>query len=656
MTELSLQTQKEKEISTKELELRQLLRTILTHRLELLSDASIAIHSDRETLIQQTLRFIKFFDIDISFFSSKTVIVRPYVIIGLVDTWIQTVNLDEKKAILDLVKILCSDEWVHNPPKKQRSNRVVKQALLGLRLGTEFISGHKVGVNSHYWTEKIGVANANANQSESDRLSKIIKSESSDSPLHQIRLKLGTVESEKSFNVFVLSITRFEMAQRFGGTLAFFSDNTIYVPSDFDSHLLEHEYIHTQQPGFNFGYNFLLGRALMEAWTEQQTQEPIYYEKPRKILGLVLDHLPVFTQRLADYYRSPKVNKLDQAYLSLLAGFGLEGLIALLRLETDDSCTSEDSSDYHGKYIFQPAEIVEAKINASKIKPATTNFDVLSDPITYLDEDAGIFEWMIKHEEEGKIEAKCQLDLINYERKYKNFSQLASNVYTTGGNSIDQFSTAITFYLNNILGAEEKLAELLPYIVQCSVNEELFNQIINICLESFEGFSGEKLREKLRMFFEDLRQACGNTKEQQKTRLIVNNLTDGLITQAFESQPENLLLGVDLLYNVLGRLHQSENQELISHFISVWEKIKITVDVSTLVGEKGVKSLFYLIEALVRFINQCNGYNLKHTIHADINWLLELIDDIPGVYEGYRDQIDERKQDILNSISSNAQN
>lgn len=386
------------------------LTDILTQKVQVLADLGIGLVSEPRDLVKKTLRVIDFFDISEDFFLSEHGRIRPFILLGAVDQWMQSEDLDESKGLFDVIKILCFDES-NTIGGYTFSSRVGKQDEDDNRLGYEF-TGSPRSVNSLVWKERNEYARVHEDIQATSKLAYQLSITLGDqSPLSAIRKRLGvTVYNEAPFSVVVLKKTVTEMAEELNGTLAFFSRGRLCVPSDFNLHLIEHEYIHSQQSHFSLGPNGSLGRGLLEAWTEYQTQSPVYYENQRNVLAVVVHHLPSFLKALTQQDLEQSSEAIDEMYFHLLSRFGTGGLLSLLRMESASEC-AENSDEYHGKYVFISADLVPDLLDQSVVEgPIEERVAQLTNKAQVNEDDNSLYKLkMRKAEADGNTKQQVEI-------------------------------------------------------------------------------------------------------------------------------------------------------------------------------------------------------------------------------------------------------
>lgn len=424
------------------------LTDILAKKTKLLQDLGLGLVSEPQDLIEKTMRVVDFFDISEDIFLCENGRIRPFLLLGAIDQWMQSQNLDEKKGLFDVIKILCYDK-ANNVGSYTFSRRVAKQEDSDNRLGYEF-TGSPRSLNSSVWKEMNEYARLHEDIEATNRLANELSiTLGEQSPLSAIRKRLGvTVYNEAPFNVVVLKKTAEEMFEDLDGTLAFFSRRSLCVPSDFDLHMVEHEYIHSQQNNFRLGPNGSLGRGLIEAWTEYQTDAPVYYEDQRNTLSVVYNHLPEILKVLRQQDVDRSAGAVDSLYFHLLSRFGTDGLLSLLRMASGSEC-AEDSPEYHGKYVFIPAEAVPDILDQSVVDgPIENRVAQLSNKTEANEDDISLYELKRKKAEaEGNF--KEEAEMSKHIAKIELLRFFSGDVDTQEGDR--NFRLAYTLYLEQYL-------------------------------------------------------------------------------------------------------------------------------------------------------------------------------------------------------------
>ncbi len=620
-------------VDTRETEQKKLLfTTLVQQRIDILSSVGITTKSDSKKIVDQTVRVLTFFEIDEAFFLSSEGNARPFLLLGLVDEWLQNPHLDAQKGLFDTIKILTSDEW---QGRTHSSQRVLRQAAADKKLGYEFVSGYKQGQSADEWGKNDKYANAHIDHEKTAELQKQISSpDDKASFLHQIRLQLKITKTERPFTVKVLTKTAEEMAAELNGVIAFFSKGSLCVGSDYDLHIVEHEYIHSQQPGFNFGSNGSLGRGLMEGWTEMQTQNPEYYRPQRKVLSVIIEKAPHFVDLLTKYGLSVTYANFDAIYMQLLSSFGLEGSLAAIRMVSAGTCASDDSTHYHGKYVFRDTDEVERKLQSTHLPADAQRARDLGDLNLYLDTDALILRHKLKHEADKQTTAELEkikktLARIEFEtalaklitcnpgeKDYETHLLSAISIYSEHFMERDYHFDTIVLELIKLQSTPEKDAifQKIIAILESKANQDFFTIAVQFLAEisgTYLDFSGDNQNSVWNQIIE---------------------LKQKLRKEFFNRHQDDYRFGYLILADFKIDKDSPESQ---SKLLTYWEQTKASI-LATLDASSQTdlhfdpEKLIYMARKLSRVSFSFLDQNQISNIVGDIFWLLTIAQQTPN--------------------------
>jgi hypothetical protein len=162
----------------------------------------------------------------------------------------------------------------------------------------------------------------------------------------------------------------------FDGTTAFISGDLIYFSKDFSTEDLQHEYVHTQQLPFFFGGGKILGRAIAEAFTEQQIDNPTTYPRARKVLSEIVKHIPKFTEKLFAYGKLRQTPALDEVVITLLQYFGPRLTLDILAMSPTGDFETERNEYFHGNKFLKDPYYLSAEIKNFPKKANTDKTEV----------------------------------------------------------------------------------------------------------------------------------------------------------------------------------------------------------------------------------------------------------------------------------------
>lgn len=205
---------------------------------------------------------------------------RNLLVLALSDAWLSSETIKEKKALLDILKLVATGANA-NGEYGTLSSKVKLLTTHGSPRGTQF-NPDSTAANSHseYIDEVIKYIEEHTDIAATAEVSKTMVDWSSESKLAEVRNKLQIAgpHSEKPFEVIVLNQSAFEMINSIGLASFFLvvgNKYTVVFNSDyqrFDS--LEHEYAHSQSVGIDRWYQNLLFRGINEAVTEESIRIP----------------------------------------------------------------------------------------------------------------------------------------------------------------------------------------------------------------------------------------------------------------------------------------------------------------------------------------------------------------------------------------------
>ncbi len=360
--------------------------------LDFAMDNEVKFQHNKEEIKTQVQEIITKFQVEPAFFRSVFGLARPMLLLGVADRWISAKNLDEKKYLVDYMKVLFSNDFIQNTDiglefGKTFSIKEEEKAIMGYSGSYEFASGLSTieSVNREGWRKKRDFANDD-NNTDLEKTASLINGISIDNPDSQlsiIRNELGiTKENEQEFKVKVSKLTKSEMAKKFNGTIAFQVGSLVYLPNNFNQSLLEHEYTHSQQLKFSFGGGRVLGSALGEALTEYQVQKPKYYGEVRKVLKEIEKVIPGFINELKEYGVVKIISKGDKVVMKMMQGLGASTAIDALALAPVSSKSNMAQNYFHGGSFFRrPYDVyksVHALVGKQTIEQKDVDFKVFS--------------------------------------------------------------------------------------------------------------------------------------------------------------------------------------------------------------------------------------------------------------------------------------
>lgn len=273
--------------------------------IETYSIGDSAFSNPKEQVIQGAVRLLGGYEIDPLFTSIPE---RNLFALAISDAWLSTSSIKEKKALLDILKLVAigikEDQQYGTYSKKVRV-----LSSHGVHRGVQF-DPEATEANSHseYIRMLTKYIEENTDDEQTEEVSAILSDWSDESKLSHVRRKLGIAdsESERSFNIIVLNKSAQQMYDDVGYTSLYISrtgEFTVVFNRDHrQADSLEHEYAHSQSDGLNRWYQRLLFRGVNEALTEGSTSHPSTYPDQRQFLNSFLEDHPEYEEIMYKTY------------------------------------------------------------------------------------------------------------------------------------------------------------------------------------------------------------------------------------------------------------------------------------------------------------------------------------------------------------------
>ncbi len=327
-----------------------------------------AFINDKNTVIKIAIRFLKKYDVDTKFAEEPE---RNLFLLAIVDAWISTSSLKEKKSLLCIFKLVVTglNEQKQFSSFSQRIRTFSQQKRA---LGEKFDPQAKQ--NNHHTLfidrliEYISDSVSNIDEIKTRKAHQILTNWSESSLLQKVRKTLGIESPEKEYpvSIKILKITSQEMTEQLGDSALFltYSGNRyIILANDYQTRSLEHEYTHSQSTGIASGYKGLLFLGLNEALTENAISSPTNYTLDRNFLIKLLQIHPEYEDLLYKAYRGNK-DARKKIFSLLVNDYGLVGFLNLARMTA--SCPVYVDIQFRSIFIFPDLYLIETDINAAK--------------------------------------------------------------------------------------------------------------------------------------------------------------------------------------------------------------------------------------------------------------------------------------------------
>lgn len=290
--------------------------------------------------------------------------------LAIADAWLETRKISEKKALLDILKLVTTRYDETSNKVITLSARVTTLAKKGLDRGKFFDPEFEDRV---VWRDSamsyIDYALKYEHFTRTKDARKKARRWSSTSPLYDIRKKLKiSPENEAPYQIAVLSKSTADMADEMF-CLAYCLVDTpskIVLPADYNresKRVFEHEYAHSQSQGLRFGYQEFLFRGLDEALTESLTSHPRSYIEQRYTLDLIDLLIPNFRQNAIKAYQGIPIAR-EKMLHSMIERFSLIGMLAVSRLEA----VHPEYANYVERSIYLSAPQVVREITGRLIE------------------------------------------------------------------------------------------------------------------------------------------------------------------------------------------------------------------------------------------------------------------------------------------------
>jgi len=319
--------------------------------IETYSIGDLAFSNPKEQVIQGAVRLLSGYEVDPLFTSIPE---RNLFALAISDAWLSTSSIKEKKALLDILKLVAT-----GIKKDQEygtySNRVRVLSSHGFSRGAQF-DPEATESNSH--SEYIGMLTKYiedyTDDEQTEEVSTILSNWDDGSKLSHVRQKLGIAdsESERSFNIVVLSKSAQQMDEDVGYTSLYISranEFTVVFNRDYrlaDS--LEHEYAHSQSDGLSRWYQGLLFRGVNEALTEGSTSHPSTYPDQRQFLNSFLEDHPEYEEVMYKAYVGDEESR-SKLFSLIVNDYNLTKFLTFARVAPIDN---PKMSGYIGESIY----------------------------------------------------------------------------------------------------------------------------------------------------------------------------------------------------------------------------------------------------------------------------------------------------------------
>ncbi len=293
-----------------------------------------AFTSPKEDVIKGATRLLSGYEVDPLFTSTPECNLFA---LAISDSWLFTDSIKEKKALLDILKLVATGVK-ENKKYGTFSNKVRVLSNRGVSRGVQF-DPETTEANSHseYTKTLIKYIDENKDREQTEEVSKILGDWSDGSKLSSVRNKLGIADSksEKPFNVVVLNKSAQQMYDEVGYTSLCISRNddfTAVFNRDYrQADSLEHEYAHSQGDGLTHWYQGLLFRGVNEALTERSTSNPSTYPKQREFLNSFLQDHPEYEEIMYKAYVGDKEARI-QLFSLIVNDYDLTKFLAFARM------------------------------------------------------------------------------------------------------------------------------------------------------------------------------------------------------------------------------------------------------------------------------------------------------------------------------------
>lgn len=287
--------------------------------------------------------------------------------LALADQWLSSRTHDERKGILDTLKLIAVGPGLFGTPITY-SRKVLELSKRRLLRGTTFDPEAEAGNSSNDYTKKIDhYIETNFDPAMTEEMKEKLALWNPDNPLNSVRTKLKlTPKTERPLKLKILTKTSDEMSRDVNFTATTRYDNllgtaTIIVGSNLRS--LEHEFAHYQFDGIAAGYNGYLFLALTEAMTENCTSKPKSYPAQRQAMERLFSAIPGLEDVMYEAYKGQNKSKIE-AFSNIINTLGLEGFLLLARMTPVATKVPANKPEiYNGlEKVFVPVESVIALI------------------------------------------------------------------------------------------------------------------------------------------------------------------------------------------------------------------------------------------------------------------------------------------------------
>lgn len=294
-----------------------------------------AFRHDRYEVILSAVRLLSGYDIDPVFLDDPE---RNLFALAIADTWLATDEIREKKALLDILKLVATGV-TKEKQYQTLSGKVQMWSYHESPRGTEFDPMAERGSTHREYIAELRKYIAKHHDAKLTKEAVAILDDwGENSVLHHVREKLAvTPQNENQGEVAVLDL-HWEKMQNDIGVAAFRlserGEQVIVFNRDY-LRSIEHEYAHSQSTGLVTGYMDLLFRGLTEALTEYATSEPETYLEQRLFLRRLLKERPEYEYLLYEAYVGNPTARRD-LFSRIAADYGLIGYLIMARVSPED--------------------------------------------------------------------------------------------------------------------------------------------------------------------------------------------------------------------------------------------------------------------------------------------------------------------------------
>lgn len=290
-----------------------------------------ALHHPTNNVIEGALRLLTGYDIQPDFVTDNE---RNLFVLAIADTWLTNKSLSEKKALLDILKLIAT-ESNNEGHVVSYSDKVVRLSSHGSYRGIDFDPSVEQNSPEEFMSKILNYIHDNEDKDKTNEFSLKVSDWKEQSILYHVRKKIGLSKTEEyPVKIVVLKKPGKEIHQDFGVnnfTYETESEALIVLCSDNRLGDLEHEYAHSQSTGISVDFQDILFRGINEGLTELTVTNPLLYAPQRAFLSRLFRIKPTYKTMLYKMYMGNQEAR-KEFFHRLINDFDIGKLLVIARI------------------------------------------------------------------------------------------------------------------------------------------------------------------------------------------------------------------------------------------------------------------------------------------------------------------------------------